>query len=385
MMTAIEILAKLVSFPVLGGESNLSIANWIISYLESHGVQAQSFFNADKTKASIHCRIGPSIDGGVILSGHMDVVPVKGQEWDSDPFKLVAKEDGNLYARGSCDMKGFLATCLAVVPEMLNANLKKPLYLAFSFDEEIGCLEGDNMVKQIKESFPETPKYAIIGEPTLLKPIIGQKGIYVLKTVVNGSSGHSSRIKQEVSAIHESARLILWLEAKMNELVANGSVDNRFNPPHTSIHVGQIQAGIAPNIIADSATFYWDIRVIPQNDALQIVDEFSAYCEALELEKRKVFKGFNITTIEAHPAVPTLDTAANTEVVDLIKRISGTDKTATVSYASEAGQFSKGGYQSVICGPGSIAQAHRANEFISKEQLQKGVEMIQKLVDELSS
>ena len=324
-MTATEILAKLVSFPGLGGESNLPIANWILAYLESHGVQTYHFLNDDKTKASVHCRIGPAVDGGVILSGHMDVVPVKGQEWDSDPFELVDKGDGKLYARGSCDMKGFLATCLAVVPEMLKANLKKPIYLAFSFDEEIGCLEGDNMVKQIKETFTETPKYAIIGEPTLLNPIVGQKGICVLKTVVNGSSGHSSRIKQEVSAIHESARLILWLENKMNELVDNGHIDNRFSPPHTSIHIGQIQAGIAPNIIADTSTFYWDIRVIPQNDALEIVNEFKDYCKTLELEKRKVFKDFKITTSEEHPAVPTLDTDVNSDVVDLIKCISGND------------------------------------------------------------
>lgn len=382
-MTATEILEKLVSFPVLGGENNLSIANWIVTYLESKGVNAHSFLNKEGTKASIICRIGPAVDDGVILSGHMDVVPVEGQEWDTDPFELVDKNDGKLYARGSCDMKGFLATCLAVVPEMLEIELKKPIYFAFSFDEEIGCLEGDNMVKQLKETYTEKPKNAIIGEPTLLNPIVGQKGIYVLKTVVNGSSGHSSRIKQEVSAIHESARLILWLENKMNQLISKGHIDNRFNPPHTSIHIGKIHAGIAPNIIADRATFYWDVRVIPKDDALKIVKEFRAFCKELEFEKRKIFKDFKITTIEEHPAVPTLDTDVNSEIVNLIKNISGNEKASTVSYASEAGQFANGGYESVICGPGSIAQAHRANEFISKDQLQKGVEMIRNLVKEL--
>lgn len=383
-MTVTDILSKLVSFPVLGGESNLSIANWIQTYLESNGVKVHRFLNKEETKASIHCRIGPSVDGGVILSGHTDVVPVEGQDWDTNPFELVDKNDGKLYARGSCDMKGFLATCLAVVPEMLKADLKKPIYFAFSFDEEIGCLEGENMVKQIKSTFNETPKYAIIGEPSLLQPIVGQKGIYVLKTVVSGSSGHSSRIRQEVSAIHESARLILWLENKMNQLVHNDHIDNRFNPPHTSVHVGKIKAGIAPNIIADTSTFYWDVRVIPQDDALQIVYEFNDYCKELELEKRKIFKDFTITTTEEHPAVPTLDTKENTEVVGLLQLITGNNEIATVSYASEAGQFSVGGYESIICGPGSIDQAHRPNEYISVEQLDKGVVMIRNLVKELS-
>ena len=278
-MTVTEILSKLVSFPVFGGESNISIANWIQEYLESHGVEVHRFYNDEKTKASLICRIGPAIDGGIILSGHMDVVPVEGQDWHTNPFELVDKADGNLYARGSCDMKGYLATCLAVVPEMMDAALKEPIYFAFSFDEEIGCLEGQNMVKHLKATYSETPKFAIIGEPSMMQPVIGHKGIYVLKTTVSASSGHSSRIKQEVSAIHVSAHLIIWLENKMNELVANERLDSRYNPPHTSIHIGKMQGGIAPNIIADSATFYWDIRVIPQDEVSEIVTEFKMYCE----------------------------------------------------------------------------------------------------------
>lgn len=383
-MTATEILSKLISFPVLGGESNLSIANWIQEYLESYGVNVHRFYNEEKTKASLICRIGPAVDGGVILSGHMDVVPVEGQDWDTNPFELVDKGDGNLYGRGTCDMKGFLATCLAVVPEMVDISLKAPIYYAFSFDEEIGCLEGENMVKYIKSTYKETPKYSIIGEPSMLEPVVGHKGIYVLKTVVSGSSGHSSRIKQEVSAIHESARLILWLENKMNDLVLSGHIDNRYSPPYTSIHVGQINAGIAPNIIADTASFYWDIRVIPEDDAQQIVKEFKIYCKELEQEKRKLFPDFNIETTEEHPPVPVLKADYTSDLVELVKRITDNTNVQTVAYASEAGHFSEGGYESIICGPGSIAQAHRPNEFVSKKQLEKGVEMIQNLIKELS-
>lgn len=384
-MNVENILAKLVSYPVLGGDSNLSILNWIKEYIESHGVNVNLVPNDEGNKASLHCRIGPAEDGGVILSGHMDVVPVEGQDWTTDPFELTDKGDGKLYGRGSCDMKGFLACCLAALPEMVNAKLQKPIYFAFSYDEEIGCLSAPELARSIKTYYSETPKYAIIGEPSLMEPIVGQKSIYILETYVNGSAGHSSRIKQEVSAIHEAMRLILWLEKKMDQLIADERLDDRFHPPHSSIHVGLVNGGIAPNVIADKAYFYWDLRTIPMDDIMSIVDEFESYCQQREKELRNIFPEFTIKTIENHPPVPYLDTKASDDVVDLIKRISGNSKLDTVSYAAEAGQFANEGFQSAICGPGSIAQAHRADEFIAKDQLEKGVEMIRKLITELSS
>jgi len=380
-----EILAKLVSFPVLGGESNLSILEWIKEYLESFGVQVHLVPNEEGNKASLHCRIGPATDGGVILSGHMDVVPVQGQEWTTDPFVLTDKGDGKLYGRGSCDMKGFLACCFATLPLMVKADLKKPIYFAFSYDEEIGCLAAPELAQAIREHYSETPKYALIGEPSMMEPIVGQKGIYIMETYVNGSAGHSSRIKQEVSAIHESMRLILWLENKMDALIAEGRIDDRFHPPHSSIHIGLVHGGIAPNVIADKAHFYWDLRTIPMDDIQSIVTEFEEHCREREKELRRIFPEFEIKNVEHHPPVPHLDTHADDDIVDLIKRISGNSKLDTVSYAAEAGQFANEGFQSAICGPGSIAQAHRADEFITKEQLGKGVEMIQQLIRELSS
>ena len=384
-MNVEQLLAKLVSFPVLGGESNMSLLHWIKDYLKDHGVQSTLVPNEDGTKASLHCRIGPAVDGGVILSGHMDVVPVEGQEWTTDPFVLTDKGDGKLYGRGSCDMKGFLACCLAALPKMLEANLKKPIYFAFSYDEEVGCLAAPELAEHIRHHYDETPKYAIIGEPSMMEPIIGQKGIYIMETYVNGSAGHSSRIKQEVSAIHEAARLILWLEAKMDSLINAGRLDERFHPPHSSIHIGMVQGGIAPNVIADKAHFYWDLRTIPMDDLESIVSEFESHCRSREEELKGIFPGFEIKNIEHHPPVPHLDTQEDDEVVDLIKRISGNSKWDTVSYAAEAGQFANEGFQSAICGPGSIAQAHRADEFIAKDQLKKGVDMLMELVKELSS
>ncbi|MEM9547348.1 MAG: acetylornithine deacetylase [Bacteroidota bacterium] len=383
-MTAQEILSKLVSFPVLGGQSNLSIMQWIKDYIENLGVKTHLVPNEEGAKASLHCRIGPPVDGGVILSGHMDVVPVAGQDWDTDPFVLTDKGDGKLYGRGSCDMKGFLACCLAVLPEMILANLKTPIYFAFSYDEEIGCLAAPELIEHIKETYAEKIKYAIIGEPSLMQPIVGQKGICVMETKVNGSAGHSSRIRQEVSAIHESARLILWLEAKMNELVEAGHIDDRFHPPHSSLHVGQINAGIAPNVIADKALFKWDIRVIPQDKTLQIIEEFDAYCRERESILREIFPDFEIQNSQHHPPVPALDTAETDGIVSFLKSITPVQELGTVAYAAEAGQFAEGGFQSIICGPGSIAQAHRANEFIAKAELDKGVEMLRKLVKRLS-
>lgn len=383
-MNVEEILAKLVSFPVLGGQSNLSIIHWIKEYIESHGVEAHLLPNETGQKASLHCRVGPAVEGGVILSGHTDVVPVEGQQWHTDPFVLTDKGDGNLYGRGSCDMKGFVACCLAMLPKMVAADLKFPIYFAFSYDEEVGCLAGPELARTLRTFYEETPKYAIIGEPSMMEPIVGQKGIYILETYVTGSEGHSSRIKQEVSAIHESARLVLWLESKMDSLIAAGRTDARFHPPHSTIHIGKFEGGIAPNVIANKAYFYWDLRTIPKDDIQEIVSEFAAFCHSREQELQKILPEFSIKTIENHPPVPHLDTKDTDDVVRLIKRITGNSKLTTVAYAAEAGQFANEGFNTAICGPGSIAQAHRANEFISKEQLGLGVAMIETLVNEMA-
>lgn len=377
-----EILAKLVSYPVLGGESNLTILSYIREYLDQQGVTYHLVPNKDGSKSSLHCRLGPAVNGGTILSGHMDVVPVEGQDWQTDPFKLVDQGDGKLYARGSCDMKGFLACCLANVPLM--NELKTPIYLAFSYDEEIGCQGAPDLINHINQTYQEKPAYAIIGEPSMLKPVIGQKGICVYTTTVCGSAGHSSRIRQEVSAVHEAARLITWLEDKMEELIARNQLDDRFHPPHTSLHSGKIKGGIAPNVIADQCSFTWDVRSIPSDSQDEIFEAFNTFCEERLAIMRRKFPESAIKTERFHPPVPPLDTAEKERVVSFIKELSGQSTTETVSYAAEAGQFAEGGFQSVICGPGSIEQAHRANEFISKNQLEAGTAMISRLVERSS-
>lgn len=377
--TSVEILEQLVSFPVLGGESNLSILQWITDYLEQHQQAYQLVPNEEGTKASVHCRIGPPVDGGTILSGHMDVVPTEGQPWKTDPFKLSL--DGDLlYARGSCDMKGFLACCLAGLPRWQGAALKRPIYFAFSYDEEIGCMAGPALAKDINDHYSERPRFAIIGEPSMLQPIVGQKGINVYRTRITGSQGHSSRVNTEVSAVHEAARLIVWLEDNMQQLIQAGRIDDRFSPNHTSLHAGVIHGGTAFNIIANECWFDWDYRNIPSDRADQIIRDFQAYCDSRSAILTKRYAQFKIENIEKHPPVPALDTPADAQVVSLIKALSGNDQLGTVSFASEAGQFMEAGFESVICGPGSIEQAHRANEFVAVEQLEQCSAMLDRLV-----
>jgi acetylornithine deacetylase len=383
LLHCIQILKDLVSYDILGGQSNLPIMDYIIRFLNERDIEYHLVPNKELNKTSLFCRIGPSAEGGMILSGHTDVVPVEGQDWHTEPFILIEK-DSKLYGRGSCDMKGFLACCLASVDMFKNAGLKKPVYFAFSYDEEIGCLAGPELAAAIKNHYKTKPEFAIIGEPSMMKPVIGQKGICVLETTVYGSAGHSSRIRQEVSAIHVAARLISWLEDKMDQLISDGRLDERFNPPHTSLHVGMIHGGIAPNVIADKCTFYWDVRVIPLDDIHLIISDFEEYCISMVDDLKKRYPETRIVTVQHHPPVPPLGTDETSDIVPLIKKISGNNELSTVAYAAEAGQFANEGFKTVICGPGDIAQAHRANEFIDIDQLDKCLKMMDSLANEFS-
>ena len=218
----------------------------------------------------------------------------------------------------------------------------------------------------------------------MMIPTVGQKGICIFETTVLGSQGHSSRIKTEVSAIHEAMRLVLWLENKMNSLIAEGKTDDRFSPNHSSIHIGIVKGGIAPNVVAQECYFTWDVRTIPSETPEQILEEFEAYCTERKEELRKVFPGFDVKTTAIHPAVPGLDTREDEEIVSLVKELAQNDQLDAVSYAAEAGQFQEAGFQAMICGPGDIAQAHRADEFIAKDQLDQGVAFMYRLIDRLS-
>ena len=278
---SLDLLKTLIGFDTTSFKSNLNLIKFVENYLNQYKIKSELVYDETKNKANLFATIGPNSSGGIVLSGHTDVVPVAKQKWDSDPFQLIEKDE-KLYGRGTSDMKSFIGLVLSRVPKMVEKKLSKPIHLAFSYDEEVGCLAGPELAKAIHTDYTEKHKYAIIGEHSLMEPIVGQKGIYILETYVNGSAGHSSRIKQEVSAIHEAMRLILWLENKMNQLIEDNRLDERFHPPHSSIHIGLVNCGIAANVIADKAHFYWDLRTIPMDDTESIVAEFKAFCRQRE-------------------------------------------------------------------------------------------------------
>lgn len=377
--TAKKILKELVAFPIFGGESNWEIINFINDYLEQYKIEFHLLPNLHGDKNSLICRFGPPIDGGVILSGHTDVVPVEGQIWETNPFKLTEKNN-KLYGRGAADMKGFLACCLTFVPDLLLAKLRRPIYFAFSYDEEIGCLGTPDLLKGILEHYDEKPKYAIIGEPSMMRAIIGQKGASFFRTTVKGSTGHSSQIMEEVSAVHEAAKLIAWFEGLTEEYLSSGRVDERFAPPHTSIHVGMIRGGTSANIIAENCYFEWDIRAIPTDSIEKIISDFSLHCEKVENKLREKSSHARITTNMIFPIVPGFITSENSSVIQLATSLTKNNELKTVSYGSEASFFAEAGYETVICGPGSISQAHRANEYISISQLNEGLSFIKGLI-----
>ena len=377
--TAAQLLRDLVAFPVLGGEPNLAIVDYVEAYLRGLGVSPTRVPDpTGAAKACLHARIGPPVDGGTILSGHTDVVPVEGQTWTTDPFALTER-DGRLYGRGACDMKGFLACALAAVPTYVKTDLTRPVYLAFSYDEEVGCVSGQLLAEAIRDHYEERPGACIVGEPSMLRPVVGHKGIAVYEVVVRGSAGHSSRIRTEVSAVHEAARIVGWLEERMGRYAEEGPLDGRFDPPHTSLHVGKIRGGSAHNIVADECRFTVDVRNLPTHHIEDILGELTAFAKTQERRMRERYAGASIAIATYHPLVPALSTPEGSPAVALARELSGVHEVRTVAYASEGGQFSDAGFPTVICGPGDIAQAHRADEFVAVEQLERGVAMLERL------
>lgn len=376
----ISILGDLVAFSVLGGQSNLPIAEYILSLLQKNSIEYHQVYNSSRDKVSVHCRIGPEVDGGIILSGHMDVVTTKGQQWSKPDFTLT-KEDNKLYSRGTSDMKGFLACCLAMLPYLKKANLKKPIYFAFSYDEEIGCLATEQLISSIKTTYKERPNFAIIGEPSMMQTVNGEKGVAFFTTKVYGSAAHSSEVRKNISAIEEATYLIQWLLGRMDNYIEKQCFDNRFEPPHTTIHIGMIKGGSAVNIVADQCEFMWDVRNIPSDSIMEILDSFEAFCKKRIVDKRRISPCFNIKTSKQFSIVPGLNTSENSEIVEMVNYFNGNESTKTVSFASEAGFFSDVGFQTVVCGPGSMDQGHRADEFIEINELKKCLSFLERLSD----
>lgn len=381
-LTARDILEKLVSFPTVSSASNLALVDWVEDYLAAHGVRATRVYNDDGTKANIYAQVGPEVEGGVVLSGHTDVVPVEGQAWDTDPFALVEK-GGRLYGRGTCDMKGFDAIALAAVPKALKAGLKRPLQIALSYDEEVGCLGAPRMIAEMARHLPRAAA-AIIGEPSEMKVVNGHKGGIGIATHLRGHEVHSSLMHQGVSAVMEAARLVEWANRMNAENRARerDPIDALFEPPWTTAHVGTIHGGTADNITARDCQFVMGFRCIPGESVEGWHARYLDEVARIEAGMRVVHPEARIdTAVRFH--VPGLTPEIDGTAEALVRRLTGDNATHVVSYATEAGQFQEAGYSAVIIGPGNIAQAHQPNEWLSVSQFEKGIAFVDTLIAHL--
>ena len=383
ILSAEEMLARLVGFNTISDRSNLDLIAFVEDYLAGHGIASVRVPDETGEKASLYAHIGPEVEGGVILSGHTDVVPVAGQPWTTDPFTLTER-DGKLHGRGTCDMKGFIACALAAVPRMVAADLVHPIQLAFSYDEEIGCFGAPPLIEAMRDALP-LASAVIVGEPTEMRVVTGHKAICELSTHVRGFEVHSSLMHEGVSAVMTAARLIGWIDAQTaaNRAEAAGAALG-YVPPWTTLHVGQIEGGTAHNITARDCTFSCDIRALPGESLDDWIARYRAFVAEVEAEIQAIRPeaAITITTKGSVPGCrPEDEGAAET----LVRRLTGDNGTHVVSYATEAGQFQDGGYSTVICGPGSIEQAHQPDEFITKEQLAAGSAFMDRLIADLGS
>jgi acetylornithine deacetylase len=376
---ATEILAALVGFDTTSRNSNLPLIAWVESYLARHGIASERIPEPGGEKSNLWATIGPADRPGYILSGHTDVVPVDGQPWTSDPFRLAAR-DGRLYGRGTADMKGFVACCLAAVPAMLAQPLRTPLHLAFSYDEEVGCIGVRHIVKEIGTK-PVRPLGCFVGEPTGMEVVIGHKSKRSYWVTVRGRSCHSSLAPQGVNAVEYAARLIVKIRAMSDAKRAAGPRDPLYDVPFTTGHTGLVEGGIALNVVPDLCKFVFEFRCVPGDDPNALGEEVMAYArEVLEPEMRAVAPEAGIA-FEARPFQAGLDTEPGAEIVALAKRLAGRNGHSKVAYGTEAGLYQAGGTPSVVIGPGSIDQAHKPDEFIAVEELARCCAFLDRLIE----
>ena len=377
--TARDILATLIAFDTTSRNSNLELIACVEDYLERHGVASTRVVSEDASKANLYATVGPDVEGGIILSGHSDVVPVDGQEWHSDPW-TVTERDGLLHGRGTCDMKGFIALALAAVP--LFKGGAKPVHLAFSYDEEVGCLGAPAMIEEMAAKLPK-PALAIIGEPTMMKVITGHKGIAVHEVEILGHEAHSSLTHLGLSANMVAVELMHDLAELARGLWENADPDSPFVPPHATLTIGRMEGGTAANILARRAHFVFDLRCPPDVDPEAILAPFKAKISALDAEMRQAFPEAGATITRLSSAPPMAPTGSQ-EAEAFVRRLTGDNGPAgVVSYAAEAGQFQQAGFATVICGPGSIEQAHQPNEYLAVEQLARGADFMLRLAEAL--
>lgn len=374
-----DMIRRLIGFDTVSAKSNLDLIHFARDYLRGFGIDSRLTFDEGRNKANLLAMIGPNVPGGVVLSGHTDVVPVAGQPWDTDPFTVVER-NGRLYGRGTADMKSFLAIALALVPEFLAARLRVPIYLALSYDEEVGCLGVGGLLADMARELPR-PAAAIVGEPTSMKLINRHKGFYSFITTVTGRDGHSSATHRGVSAIAYAAEIIGFLTKLGADIARQGPYDDGFDPPYTTLNVGTIGGGTAINIIPRQCSIAWEFRPIPGFDLPSVRRQLDGFiAESLLPRMRAVAPEAGVVTVP-HSGSPPLVPEADSSAEALVRLLTGANTAHAVSFGTEAGLFQEAGIPTVICGPGSIDQAHKPNEFIDLDQIEACVAFLRKLTD----
>jgi acetylornithine deacetylase len=377
--SSVEMLRRLIAFPTVSRDTNLELIHFVRDFLQPYEAEFRLTHDDGRRKANLFATLGPRGQPGIVLSGHTDVVPTEGQAWDTDPFEMVEKE-GRLYGRGACDMKGFLACVLASIPEIVRRGLKVPLHLAFTYDEEVGCIGVGRLISDLQRAGIR-PHSAIVGEPTEMRPVIAHKGKKGYRCTVRGLAGHSAYAPHGVNAVEYAAEAIAFLKQMARRHRDRGPYDRGFDIAHTTVHTGVIRGGTALNVIPHECAFDFEFRHLPGDDPDRLLKELRDYIGSrLEPEMRATHPAAGFT-IEPLSEIPMLDTGPEAEVVALAQELAGDRDFGKVSFATEGSQFQRAGIPTVVCGPGSIAQAHKPNEYVTLEQIARCDAFLRKLAD----
>ena len=378
----VEMIERLISFDTTSRESNLALIHFVRDYLASHGVDSTLIHDETGNKANLYATVGPGDVPGIALSGHTDVVPVDGQPWDTDPFRLVRK-GGRLHGRGTADMKSFSAIALALVPEFAGRALKTPIHFALSFDEEVGCLGAPLMIEKLGAELGVKPHIVIVGEPTDMAVVNAHKGVHSFVTRVRGLEAHSSATHRGVNAVQNAARLIHFLIGMADEMETRAEPGSGFDPPYTTVHVGTIQGGTAHNIVPLDCAFTWEYRLMPGADADEIRARFERFATETVLPRMHAVDAGTAIETERRAHVPGLVPEEGSPAETIVMALARANRTEVVAYGTEAGQFQEAGIPTVICGPGNIREAHKPNEFIELAQVQACEAFMRRLLDEV--
>ncbi len=376
---SLEMIRTLIGFPTVSRNSNLELIQFARDHLAALGADARVTYNDERSKANLFATLGAPDTPGIVLSGHTDVVPVDGQAWDTDPFKVVEK-DGRLYGRGTSDMKSFVAVVLALAPEFARRGLKTPIHFAFSYDEEVGCIGVGRLISDLAQAGIK-PKSCIVGEPTLMRPVIAHKGKRGFRCTVRGLASHSAYAPLGVNAVEAAAEAVAFLKSMARRHRDKGPFDRGFDVAYTTVHTGVMRGGTALNIVPHECTFDFEFRHLPGDDPDALFAEFNVYIEKHLLPEMHAVHAETGFTIVPLSALPALDNGPEIEVVALAQELSGNDDIGKVSYGTEGSQFQRAGIPTVVCGPGSIEQAHKPNEYVAVEQVVKCEQFIRRLMD----